>query len=104
MLFHLSRAGRGIVFALALAGAIEGARATVSVPRGLTAEYFTTTDRTGQPAFSTVDTEISTAQIGRWWRTPPESFSVRWTGYLIVPTSGFYRLATTSDDGSWLSM
>lgn len=30
---------------------------------------------------------------------PVDNFSARWTGKLIVPTSGLYRLRTTSDDG-----
>src|SRR5947208_2855302 len=77
MRFETSRAMRLGLLALAVAGAIAGLRAGVSVPRGLTAQYFTTTDRSGPPSFSTVDAEISTEQISRrWHNAPPESFSV----------------------------
>src|SRR5262249_47194189 len=87
-----------VVTALAGAG-----RAALRVSHGLSAEYFTNTGRSGSPAFTAVDAEPSTTALSaRWAGAPPEAYSARWRGYLAVPRSGLYRLATTSDDGSWL--
>jgi len=105
MSLHLSRAGRVAIAALALAGAAAATRAVLRVSHGLRAEYFTTTERIGEPSFTAIDPTISTEQVAAQWSNAlPNSFSVRWTGFLIVPDSGFYQLATTSDDGSWLQV
>lgn len=105
MTVHLSRAGRAVVVALAVAGTAAIARAALRVPHGLTAEYFTTTERVGQPSFTAIDPTISAEQLAlQWGNALPDSFSVRWTGFLIVPDAGFYQIATTSDDGSWLQV
>jgi hypothetical protein len=70
---------------------------------GLSARYYDNPNWSGWPVFSAVDAEPSTAQIRRRWHdTPPAAFSVIWTGYLSVARSGFYKFATTSDDGSRL--
>jgi hypothetical protein len=34
--------------------------------------------------------------------TNADNYSIVWTGYFVVPTTGIYRFATTSDDSSFL--
>lgn len=92
-----------LLVALGCWGAVAAARAVLRVTQGLRGHYFANAQWTGPPAFSTVDSEISTARVSRQWNnTPPDTFSARWTGYLNVGQSGLYRFATTSDAGSWL--
>jgi hypothetical protein len=75
------------------------------VPRGLQAEYFAAESPGGTPDVSRIDLSISTAALTAAWRGPaPPKFSVRWFGYLTVPRSGRYTIATTSDDGSAVSI
>ena len=81
--------------------------------RGLRGEYFRNKDLSGQPVLVRVD-----AQIGfRWDRGSPtdnllargeagagnalpnENFSIRWTGQLLPPVSGSYRLEAGANDG-----
>lgn len=81
--------------------------------RGLRAEYFRTPDLSGTPALVRTD-----AQIGfRWDRGSPtdnllargeaapgqgipnDRFSIRWSGQLLPPVSGRYRLEVAGDDG-----
>ena len=81
------------------------ARPTLRAADGLVAEYFTNSEWIGPPAFSVVDTQPSTAGMAqRWGGAPPDRFSVRWTGFLTVGSSGTYDFAITSDDGSELSI
>ncbi|WP_242892800.1 glycoside hydrolase family 3 protein [Stenotrophomonas maltophilia] len=84
-----------------------------SPERGLRAEYFRTPDLSGTPALVRTD-----AQIGfRWDRGSPtdnllargeaapgqgipnDRFSIRWSGQLLPPVSGRYRLEVAGDDG-----
>lgn len=81
--------------------------------RGLRGEYFRSSDLSGKPALVRVD-----AQIGfRWDRgsptdnlmargeagpgqgVPPDNFSIRWSGQLLPPVSGSYRIEAAADDG-----
>jgi len=95
--------GRTLAVAIGFAAAATIGRVVAGVPHGLQAEYFTGVDRTGSPAFSVVDDNVSTDQLANTWRgNPPPAFSARWHGYLAVGRAGLYRFATTSDDGSWL--
>jgi hypothetical protein len=71
---------------------------------GLHARYFATPDWSGPQRLDTVDRWLNTrlleqrgAEIGGG-----ESLSVEWTGFLYVPTSHVYDIATTSDDGSFV--
>jgi len=78
-------------------------RAALPAGDGLVGEYFTNPDWSGAPAFSSLDTEPTTATVMRRWRgSPPEQFSVRWIGFLTVRRPGSYTFSTTSDDGSQL--
>jgi PA14 domain-containing protein len=84
---------------------LTGARSTLHAGDGLVADYFTNPAWTGAPAFSVVDSEPSAARmLQRWNGAPPERFSVRWTGFLTLAQSGWYTFATTSDDGSQLTI
>lgn len=89
-------------------------RPSVDSPeRGLRGEYFRTTDLSGTPALVRTD-----AQIGfRWDRGSPtdnllargeaapgqgipnDGFSIRWSGQLLPPVSGRYRIEAAADDG-----
>jgi beta-glucosidase len=84
-----------------------------SPERGLRGEYFRTADLAGTPALVRTD-----AQIGfRWDRgsptdnlmargeagpgqgVPNDHFSIRWSGQLLPPVSGRYRIEAAADDG-----
>ncbi len=84
-----------------------------SPERGLRGEYFRTQDLSGSPALVRTD-----AQIGfRWDRgsptdnlqargeagpgqgVPNDGFSIRWSGQLMPPVSGRYRIEAAADDG-----
>ena len=84
-----------------------------SSERGLRGEYFRSRDLSGTPALVRVD-----AQIGfRWDRgsptdnlmargeagpgqgVPADNFSIRWTGQLLPPVSGNYRIEAAANDG-----
>jgi beta-glucosidase len=89
-------------------------RPSASSPeRGLRGEYFRTADLSGTPALVRTD-----AQIGfRWDRGSPtdnllargeaapgqgipnDGFSIRWSGQLLPPVSGRYRIEAAADDG-----
>ena len=72
---------------------------------GLTAEYFANGQRAGAPTLRVVTPEISTDQLRDQWRgSPPAVFSARWFGYLMVGRPGLFTFATSSDDGSSLSV
>lgn len=68
---------------------------------GLLGEYFANGHLSGEPALTRVDPGINF----RWGKEAPDvtlpkdNFSVRWTGRLVPPYSGSYRIGATSDDG-----
>jgi beta-glucosidase len=68
---------------------------------GLKGEYFNNMSLSGNPALVKVDSTINF----QWEERPPapqihpDTFSIRWTGRLIPPRSGNYRLSVSSDDG-----
>jgi len=78
---------------------------TGSQQRGLNASYFTNVSLKGKPLSTGVDTSINFVWPGNNLPLPEtvaDSFSVRWSGYIVAPRSGIYRLALSSDDGSKL--
>jgi hypothetical protein len=92
-----------ILFAatIVLAALCLGLKVLLDVPRGLQGEYFTGDQATGLPAVSVVDAEVSTARMSAAWPgAPPALFTARWFGFITVWRSGTYTFATTSDDGS----
>src|SRR5437764_228809 len=90
----------------AASAAIAAGRAALDITFGLNADYFSTTASTGDaPAFTTIDPEVSTAQIlADWLGDPPPAFRVRWYGYLSIEQPGVYTFATQSDDGSVMTI
>src|SRR5262249_44739705 len=72
-------------------------------PQGLIAEYIGT--QPGGEISRAVDSEISTATLTKHWDGfAPPKFQARWTGFLVVWRTGSYTLATTSGDGSAVSI
>ncbi len=70
---------------------------------GLQGEYFANVDLSGTPVFAKTDTSINhvwNAQSSPVSDTEVDSFSIRWTGYLVPEKSGFYRFSASSDDGT----
>ena len=66
---------------------------------------YTTPAAWGTETHTRIDREISTAGVERAWRElTPEAFRVVWTGYVVIPETGNYTFATTSDDGSTLAI
>ncbi|WCE03908.1 glycoside hydrolase family 3 C-terminal domain-containing protein [Pseudoxanthomonas sp. JBR18] len=84
-----------------------------STERGLRGEYFRNRTLSGTPALVRTDTQIGF----RWDRGSPtdtlmargeasgeqalpnDDFSIRWTGQLLPPVSGDYRIEAAADDG-----
>jgi beta-glucosidase len=68
---------------------------------GLHAEYFANTTLSGSPAFERIDPDINFD----WNLAPPapglpsENYSVRWSGALVPPVDGDYRLGTFCGGG-----
>ena len=67
---------------------------------GLSATYFNTPDLSG-PGLSRIDSAVN---FNWGLGSPmhginPDKFSVRWRGTLTAPSTGVYRIFTTSDDG-----
>jgi hypothetical protein len=94
-----------LLIAALAATLLLAARPTLDAGNGLRGEYFRNLTWTGPPEFSAVDPAPSVGVMKqRWNRIPPGQFSVRWTGFLTVGTSGLYTFTTTSDDGSQLTI
>jgi beta-glucosidase len=74
--------------------------------RGLTAEYFATGQIEGAPAFVRLDGAVDFI----WKNTTPlggergDPFAVRWTGFLVPPATGAYRLGVNGHSGYRLSL
>src|SRR5579862_9876555 len=97
------RVALSLAVMLSLWAAMAIARAEFLFRPGLHAQYFTTPDWSGDPARTSIDADISTAQLSRGWGfTPPEVFSLQLSGHLFIDRPGAYTFATTSDDGSEL--
>jgi YVTN family beta-propeller protein len=67
---------------------------------GLLGQYFSNTTLSGAPALTrseAVSFDWGTGSPGAG--VPVDSFSVRWTGQVSIPTSGSYVFQTVSDDG-----
>lgn len=78
------------------------ARGWLSADQGVRAQYAAPA-LWGTETYNRVDRTITTAAVERAWQSqPPDTFNVVWTGYVVIPDSGTYTFATTSDDGSTL--
>jgi beta-glucosidase len=68
---------------------------------GLTADYYANPDFEGEPVLIRVDRTVdfiwkdTTPLTGQWG----DGFSIRWTGYLVPPVSGAYRLGVDGFSG-----
>jgi beta-glucosidase len=71
---------------------------------GLNAEYFANTKLVGEPALKRVDSAINFEwnNVSPARGLPPGNYSVRWSGELIPPVDGDYRLGVNTDGGSRL--
>lgn len=68
---------------------------------GLKAEYFANKTLAGAPVLTRVDPEVSFdwGMMSPAPGIPADDFSARWTGKLVVTTSGKYRFGAIADDG-----
>jgi PA14 domain len=69
---------------------------------GLKVEHFANDSLSGPPAMQGLSGVSIDDITSAWSRRPPPAFSARWSGYLVVPRTGPYTFALTSDDGSTL--
>jgi hypothetical protein len=74
---------------------------------GLSATYFNNMDFTS-PVFTRTDANINfnwgSSSPDPSKMSDPDTFSVRWTGFITVPTTGHYTFYTTTDDGARLTI
>jgi YVTN family beta-propeller protein len=90
--------GRLVAYLREIGG--EEPDAPVPASGGLLGRYFGNVELAGTPLmtrFEAVDFNWGTAAPGRG--VGADRFSARWTGSVVVPTSGTYRFRTVSDDG-----
>ena len=71
---------------------------------GLNAEYFTNTNLSGDAALKRVDSVVSFDwnNVSPGPGVPAQNFSIRWSGELVPPVDGDYRLGVDTDGGSRL--
>jgi beta-glucosidase len=69
--------------------------------QGLHAEYFNNTELKGKPEFTRIDKRVdfNFGDVSPDKRINKDHFSARWTGQLVIPVSGTYKLMLKSDDG-----
>lgn len=84
-----------------------------SSERGLRGEYFANRDLSGTPALVRVDAQIAfrwdrgsptdtlraRGEVGPGQSLPDDNFSIRWSGQLVPPRDGTYRLEAAANDG-----
>jgi len=69
--------------------------------RGLNAEYFANVSFSGAPVLKRVDASVDFEwnNVSPGPGVPPGNYSVRWTGELVPPVDGDYRLGGSTDGG-----
>lgn len=71
---------------------------------GLKGRYYSNTQWHGKPVITQKDpTPYLKGETGHDL-TSTESYSVKWSGWIMIEQTGTYRFATNSDDGSYLSL
>ena len=71
---------------------------------GLQGHYYANPDWNEKPAITQVDTmPYLSGAVGENILSAAV-FSVKWKGWIAIPGTGVYRFATTSDDGSYLTI
>jgi hypothetical protein len=86
-----------IAAALTAAAWIGGA---VRPAHGLHGRYFTNATWSGPPAFERLDSDITSALLAELPVSVWQTYSIEWSGSLVVMRPGEYTIATASDDGS----
>ena len=68
---------------------------------GVNAEFFANPTLSGSPSLTRVDPSInfSSYNVSPGPGIPPDNFSVRWTGELVPPVDGDYRIGAITDGG-----
>jgi beta-glucosidase len=68
---------------------------------GLNAEYFANVKLSGTPALKRVDSSVDFEwnNVSPGSGVPPGNYSIRWTGDLVPPVDGDYRLGASTDGG-----
>lgn len=71
---------------------------------GLTGAYFNNVHLNGEPVFTRIDKDVNFdwGQGSPDERIVKDGFGVRWTGMLVPPKTGKYKLGVNSNDGSKL--
>ncbi len=69
--------------------------------QGLQGTYFATNDLSGAPFVTRIDANVNFNVGGGTPVTglPADNFSIRWDGYVYIPTAGSYTFFEQSDDG-----
>jgi beta-glucosidase len=89
-----------------------------STQTGLQAEYFKGRDFAGPPILTRIDPTvvfrwdrgspttdaIARGEVSQSQAVPSDDFSARWTGVLVPPSSGRYRISVAGDDGFRLDL
>jgi PA14 domain/CotH kinase protein/Bacterial Ig domain/Lamin Tail Domain/Chitobiase/beta-hexosaminidase C-terminal domain/Divergent InlB B-repeat domain len=76
-----------------------------STATGLRGDYFNGTALGTVPQFTRIEAvDFNWGLAAPSTAVPQDNFSVRWTGYLVVPTTGSYQFQTVSDNGVRLSL
>jgi fibro-slime domain-containing protein len=100
--FDRLRTSGAVALAL-LAGLLVAAYLADPLQEGLNATFFGDANWRTDIVRSEVDRRVSTDSAFAGWRgTPPDTFSVTWSGAFLASRDGTYTFATASDDGSWV--
>ncbi len=87
---------------IAAGGAALGSLAVP--PTGVRGHYFTNLTRSGTPIVVTIDQSLSTDTLDNGTAGVWPSYSVEWSGFLVIDAADTYEFSTLSDDGSELEV
>lgn len=87
---------------IAAGGAALGSLAVP--PTGVRGHYFTNLTRSGTPIVVTIDQSLSTDTLDNGTAGVWPSYSVEWSGFLVIDAADTYEFFTLSDDGSELEV
>ncbi|HWI17281.1 MAG TPA: PA14 domain-containing protein, partial [Vicinamibacterales bacterium] len=89
------------IAACILVGLAAFAAGRLTLPEtGLRGQYFTNLTRSGPPVASSIDRAVSTDGLARGTAAAWTTYSVEWSGAIVIDRDGEYVFATVSDDGS----
>lgn len=96
---------RVVVPLWALTAVLAVARGLLPGGDGLSARYLEGSGTTTRPVHDAIDrTQAADIIRGRWGGTPPQAFTVIWTGFLTVSAPRTYTFALTSNGASRLML